>query len=240
MAMNAIDGMLAREFGQKTPLGAYLNELSDVVSDAALYLPFVWVTPFGWQVVGIIVFLAALLEMAGAIGPMVGARGNFFVNSYVKSRYLTHDPERRASFNADPLTSRSISVNSLLGLYEAAERVMADAKAITVPTQWLISGDDWVAHHWPQLAFFVRLGASAKEKHILPGFYHDTLARNTAPIPLPRRVTFCCASSPRRQRYPTCETSTDTAIRSRKPKISWYRILPCRPRGYTGAAIVSC
>src|SRR5688572_15341028 len=40
MAMNAIDGMLAREFGQQSPLGAYLNELSDVVSDAALYLPF--------------------------------------------------------------------------------------------------------------------------------------------------------------------------------------------------------
>ena len=38
MALNAVDGMLAREFGQKAPLGAYLNELSDVVADAALYL----------------------------------------------------------------------------------------------------------------------------------------------------------------------------------------------------------
>jgi phosphatidylglycerophosphate synthase len=37
MALNAIDGMLAREFGQASPLGAYLNELGDVVSDAALY-----------------------------------------------------------------------------------------------------------------------------------------------------------------------------------------------------------
>ena len=37
MAFNAIDGMLAREFGQKSRLGAYLNELTDVVSDAALY-----------------------------------------------------------------------------------------------------------------------------------------------------------------------------------------------------------
>ena len=32
--------MLAREFGQQSRLGAYLNELADVVSDAALYLPF--------------------------------------------------------------------------------------------------------------------------------------------------------------------------------------------------------
>ena len=46
MAFNAIDGMLAREFGQKSRLGAYLNELTDVVSDAALYLPFAFVAPF--------------------------------------------------------------------------------------------------------------------------------------------------------------------------------------------------
>jgi CDP-diacylglycerol--glycerol-3-phosphate 3-phosphatidyltransferase len=65
--------MLAREFGQKTPLGAYLNELSDVASDAALYLPFVWVPPFGWQIVCGIAVLAAISEMAGALGPMVGA-----------------------------------------------------------------------------------------------------------------------------------------------------------------------
>src|SRR5262245_51217950 len=31
MALNAIDGMLAREHGQKSALGAYLNELCDVV-----------------------------------------------------------------------------------------------------------------------------------------------------------------------------------------------------------------
>lgn len=73
MAFNAIDGMLAREFGQQSPLGAYLNELSDVVSDAALYLPFVMVAPFGWGSVGAVIFLAAVSELAGALGPLVGA-----------------------------------------------------------------------------------------------------------------------------------------------------------------------
>lgn len=73
MALNAVDGMLAREFGQKTPLGAYLNELSDVVSDAALYLPFAFVAPFGWGSIGLLIFLSAVSEMAGALGPMVGA-----------------------------------------------------------------------------------------------------------------------------------------------------------------------
>lgn len=73
MALNAVDGMLARECGQKTPLGAYLNELSDVVSDAALYLPFAFVAPFGWASIGLLIFLSAVSEMAGALGPMVGA-----------------------------------------------------------------------------------------------------------------------------------------------------------------------
>ncbi|MDR1228732.1 MAG: bifunctional alpha/beta hydrolase/class I SAM-dependent methyltransferase [Azoarcus sp.] len=101
-------------------------------------------------------------------------RGNFFVNSYVKSKFLTHDPARQASFDFDPLITRAISVNILLGLYEAGERVVADAEAITVPTQLLISGDDWVVHHWPQHAFFTRLGTEVKEKHVFKGFYHDT------------------------------------------------------------------
>ncbi len=73
MALNAIDGMLAREHGQQSTLGAYLNELTDVISDAALYLPFAFVAPFGGLSVGVVIWLAAVSEMAGALGPMVGA-----------------------------------------------------------------------------------------------------------------------------------------------------------------------
>ena len=102
-------------------------------------------------------------------------KGRFFVNSYVKARYLTHDPERIASFANDPLITRPISSNILLELYEHAERIVADARAITVPAQVLISGSDWVVRHGPQHAFFVNLASPAKERHILPGFFHDTL-----------------------------------------------------------------
>jgi CDP-diacylglycerol--glycerol-3-phosphate 3-phosphatidyltransferase len=73
MALNAIDGMLAREFGQKSRLGAYLNELSDVVSDAALYAPFAWLSPFGFAWTGLVILLAALTEFAGVLGQTVGA-----------------------------------------------------------------------------------------------------------------------------------------------------------------------
>ena len=73
MALNAVDGMLAREFGQQSKLGAFLNELTDVVSDAALYLPFALLPHFGWLPVILVIFLASLTEMAGTVAPMVGA-----------------------------------------------------------------------------------------------------------------------------------------------------------------------
>lgn len=73
MALNALDGMLAREFGQKSPLGAYLNEICDVVSDAALYLPVAVIAPFTLPMAALVVFLATLSEFAGVLGVMVGA-----------------------------------------------------------------------------------------------------------------------------------------------------------------------
>ncbi|CRM62790.1 bifunctional alpha/beta hydrolase/class I SAM-dependent methyltransferase [Pseudomonas sp. 44 R 15] len=102
-------------------------------------------------------------------------RGNFFVNSYVKAKFLSHDSQRVASYDSDPLITKAISVNVLLGLYESADRVVADAQAIQVPTQLLISGSDFVVHRKPQQQFFERLGSLKKELHVLPGFFHDTL-----------------------------------------------------------------
>ncbi|RWE65560.1 bifunctional alpha/beta hydrolase/class I SAM-dependent methyltransferase, partial [Mesorhizobium sp.] len=102
-------------------------------------------------------------------------KGRFFVNSYVKAKFLTHDPERIASFEADPLITRPIASNILVELYDHAARIVADARAITVPTQLLISGSDWVVRHGPQHEFFVNLASPAKERHVLPGFFHDTL-----------------------------------------------------------------
>ena len=109
-------------------------------------------------------------------------RGNFFVNSYVKAHYLTHNKERQTSYDNDPLIARAISVRILLGLYEAAERVVADAQAITTPVQLLTSGSDWVVWHKPQHDFYNRLGSRIKERHILPGFYHDTLGEQNREI----------------------------------------------------------
>ncbi|WLS11462.1 bifunctional alpha/beta hydrolase/class I SAM-dependent methyltransferase (plasmid) [Shinella sumterensis] len=120
-------------------------------------------------------------------------KGRFFVNSYVKARFLTHDRERIASFEADPLITRPIASNILLELYEAADRVVADARAITVPTQVLISGSDFVVRHAPQHRFFENLGATIKQRHVLPGFYHDTLGERDRAKALEKVRTFLLA-----------------------------------------------
>jgi alpha-beta hydrolase superfamily lysophospholipase len=110
-------------------------------------------------------------------------RGHFFVNSYVRARFLTHDPERIASYEQDPLITRPISVDILLALYRHAKRVVEDAQAIVTPTQLLISGADWVVHHKPQHEFFERLGSPVKERHVFEGLYHDTFGeRDRAPV----------------------------------------------------------
>lgn len=74
MALNAIDGMLAREFGMKSKLGAILNELSDAISDIALYLPFMFVYAPGGALLFVFVLLFSVVsEYAGVLGVMIGA-----------------------------------------------------------------------------------------------------------------------------------------------------------------------
>ena len=77
MALNAIDGMLAREFNQKTPLGGYLNEATDVISDTALYLPFAFVAPFDWGVISLVIFLAFMSEFLGVLGQVHGSNRRY-------------------------------------------------------------------------------------------------------------------------------------------------------------------
>lgn len=73
MALNAIDGMLAREHDMASSLGAILNELGDVLSDAALYLPLALVPGIGAPWVVLMVLLAVISEMTGVIAVQIGA-----------------------------------------------------------------------------------------------------------------------------------------------------------------------
>ncbi len=73
MALNAVDGMLAREHDMKSRLGAVLNELGDVLSDSALYLPLAVVWPVPSWIVVAIVLAAVIGEMTGVVAIQIGA-----------------------------------------------------------------------------------------------------------------------------------------------------------------------
>ena len=73
MALNAVDGMLAREHGQKSRLGAILNEIGDVAADSALYLPFALVPGFDARLVVLAAVLAIISEMTGVVALQIGA-----------------------------------------------------------------------------------------------------------------------------------------------------------------------
>lgn len=77
MALNAIDGMLAREHAMKSRLGGFLNELGDVVSDTALYLPLGLVPGIPIFAVAVAVALAGMTELAGVLAITVGAKRRY-------------------------------------------------------------------------------------------------------------------------------------------------------------------
>jgi CDP-diacylglycerol--glycerol-3-phosphate 3-phosphatidyltransferase len=73
MALNAIDGMLAREHDMQSALGGLLNELGDVISDIALYVPFGLIAGVSPVMVNAAVVLAVLSEMTGVAAVQIGA-----------------------------------------------------------------------------------------------------------------------------------------------------------------------
>jgi len=89
MALNAMDGMAAREHGMRTRFGGALNEVGDVVSDVALYLPLAAVSPTWPAVVGSRQYVP---------GTMSHARPHRFRESSSPHRegtglaFLAHDP----------------------------------------------------------------------------------------------------------------------------------------------------
>ena len=77
MALNAIDGMLARECNQKSDLGALLNELGDVVSDMALYSSFLFLANAPVILILVTLFVIVLTEFCGILLQTIGANRRY-------------------------------------------------------------------------------------------------------------------------------------------------------------------
>jgi CDP-diacylglycerol--glycerol-3-phosphate 3-phosphatidyltransferase len=72
MALNALDGMMARTYEMQSKMGALLNEVGDIVSDIVLYYPLYLL--FSMDQVWIMWFLllSVLNEFAGLLGQALG------------------------------------------------------------------------------------------------------------------------------------------------------------------------
>ena len=110
--------------------------------------------------------------------------GNFDIKSYVKPRMLTRDRERQKSYAADPLITSVISVDMLVGMEDAADRLVCNSQAIIAPTQLLISGSDGVVYRTPQDRFFCGLGSPIKDHVVYDGFRHDLLGEKDRHRPI--------------------------------------------------------
>jgi len=117
-------------------------------------------------------------------------KGRSFLRSYVRGRWLTRDDAAARAYDNDPLVSPDISVDLLLGLHDAATRLVADAGAIRVPTLVLTAGSDWVVRAGTQRQFVERLSSPLKEQIVYPGLRHSIFHERRRALPIEETRVF--------------------------------------------------
>jgi alpha-beta hydrolase superfamily lysophospholipase/SAM-dependent methyltransferase len=159
------------------------------------------------------------------------------VLSYVKGHLLTHDAEQARRYDEDPLISRKIAVNVLLGLNEASNRLIADAGAISTPALVLAGGADWVVDLKAEREFFERLGSRVKRMRVFDGMYHDILHEKDRRVVLNEIRVFVRGAFAREQVPPDADRHSHTdeeyeRLRAPLPILSPKRFLFSAQRGF--------
>jgi CDP-diacylglycerol---glycerol-3-phosphate 3-phosphatidyltransferase len=77
MAINALDGMMARTYNMQSKAGEMLNELGDVWSDLVLFLPLLQLKWLNVYVVLAFLFLSVINEFAGVMGKVIGGERRY-------------------------------------------------------------------------------------------------------------------------------------------------------------------
>jgi CDP-diacylglycerol--glycerol-3-phosphate 3-phosphatidyltransferase len=71
MALNALDGMMARLFNQTSKTGEVLNEVGDIVSDVVLFFPLLKFHPESIYLIVAFIVLSVVNEFCGLIGKVI-------------------------------------------------------------------------------------------------------------------------------------------------------------------------
>jgi CDP-diacylglycerol---glycerol-3-phosphate 3-phosphatidyltransferase len=77
LALNAIDGMIARDYGEATKSGKVLNELGDVLADGFLYLPLLAVPGAPETLIALAVLAGIATEFTGVISEAMGGERRY-------------------------------------------------------------------------------------------------------------------------------------------------------------------
>ncbi len=71
MALNALDGMMARLYNQQTKKGEILNEIGDVISDLFIFFPLLIFEKDNFYLIVVFLCLSIINEFAGILGKAV-------------------------------------------------------------------------------------------------------------------------------------------------------------------------
>lgn len=77
MALNNIDGVIAREHNQKSNIGAIYNELGDILSDVAIYVPLLYVCGCNFWLIFLFTVLTIISETVGIMGVQINASRHY-------------------------------------------------------------------------------------------------------------------------------------------------------------------
>ena len=72
MALNALDGMMARTYNMQSKLGEILNEIGDVISDLFIFIPMTQIKGLNHELLAFFIGLSIINEFAGFMGKLIG------------------------------------------------------------------------------------------------------------------------------------------------------------------------
>ena len=77
MALNALDGMMARTYNQQTKKGEILNELGDIISDLFIFFPLLVFEQSNTYLIVIFICLSMINEFAGLLGKVISGERRY-------------------------------------------------------------------------------------------------------------------------------------------------------------------
>lgn len=77
MALNALDGMMAREYNMQSKKGELLNELGDILADIALFLPLVLLPGLHPLVLFAFIILGVVNEFTGVLAKAINGERRY-------------------------------------------------------------------------------------------------------------------------------------------------------------------